>query len=236
MKHVFRFFGQIISTQPHVVWEINADENHHLQKVLKLKVGDLVEVQNFDGQWSSGKIASLSKDQTEVVSDTLKKQPPAFTSLRIMLGALKPTDLDDVLPSLVELGVSEIVIFLAGQDSKVRVSEKNQARWQRILVGAAKQCKRAGIPKITCFDSLSESLESLSFNNFTKILLDPFSDKAVSELKPLKGNICFAIGSEAGFNQEELEALRQSGFHGANCGPYILRGFTAAILAASLRH
>ena len=236
MKHVFRFFGKLTDQQSPFVWEITDDENHHLQKVIKLKVGDALEVQNLEGHWSKAIISEILKTKTIAHAMSVEKQSALSSSVHVVLGALKPADLDDVLPSLVELGVTKISLFLAGQDSKHRVSEKNQERWQRILLNAAKQCKRAGIPKLTSYNSLSDLLDKSNFTNEIKVVFDPSAKKSVSQLIPseISQGLCIAIGSEAGFSEKEVKLLHSYGFQGVQCGPFILRGLTAAILAGSL--
>ncbi len=236
MKHAFRFWGKLISTAPEVVWQLDADEVKQVGKVLRCKVGDLIEVQSYDGVWSRAHITTLDASQCLAKSDGIQRQRSAQRYLRIISGILKPSDVDVLLPSLVELGVAEIHLFLSDGSAKHRLTQKHQERWIRILRSASKQCKRAGVPLLKAYESLDGLLQSDFYRNDRRFVLDPNSSLALHEVIQETGEsaVTVVIGSEAGLSATETSQLHKRDFSGINCGPYILRGLTAAILAGSL--
>lgn len=236
MKHAFRFWGKLVATTPEVVWQLDADEVKQVSKVLRLKVGDLIEVQSPDGAWSQAFIAELDANHCSAKGKSLERQVPAQRFIRIISGILKPADVDVVLPSLVELGVAEIHLFLTEGAAKHRLSDKHHERWQRILRAASKQCKRAGVPLLLTYESLPALLQSDFYKDDQKLALDPDSALALSEVVREGGEtaVSVVIGSEAGLSNAETASLYEHGFSGVHCGPYILRGLTAAILAGTL--
>ena len=113
-KHTFRFLGE---PDPNAegVWTVRGTEFQHLRKVLKLAVGDQIEV--FDGQERGigGVISEVSKGEARVeerkILEGAKKQRARGV---LAVGALKHRALDTIIPPLVELDVAELHVFLHG--------------------------------------------------------------------------------------------------------------------------
>ena len=163
MRHVFRFLGRPTEEDR---WVLTDEENHHLSKVLRLEVGDTVEVCNGEGLWASCLIEHIGKNETRlcvVRSSTgdlavYQESPP---NLRIVLciGALKPGSLDEILPHLIELGVDAIHLFHQPGSAKSRLADKATLRWERLIHQSVKQCKRSWIPQVKTHEDLQRLLE-----------------------------------------------------------------------------
>jgi 16S rRNA (uracil1498-N3)-methyltransferase len=249
-----------------VLWRLLEDECHHGLKTLRLETGAIVEVTDGKGHWSFGELEVIHKNLCYVHAQLPPAEPNAtFTenalehvhlgrglnqeiepsqAMGLLLGALRPGEVDELLPPLTELGVSSINIF--AQKGTPSWAQKSSVveRWERLIAQALKQCKRSYIPKIHLSGSLSQALE---------LFLAPCGSDLVSarkyvlsELAPVnlldtldkisltKSGVILACGSERGFEQEEIHILHQSGFEQVCLGGGILRAKTAVLLGAGI--
>lgn len=233
MQHRFRFLST--SKVSEKEWLVEGDELFHLRKVLRLTVGTEIEVFNNEGIWGIGvlksidtraAVAELSQLNTEAIKE------PCFA---LAIGALQAQTMADLIPSLVELGVDELHVYLPEGTAKTRLNEKTVARWSKIALSALKQCKRTRMPLIQEWGSLEECLKAASLKFSTLCFLDAEAAKPLLEFELQKAKpLCFFLGSEKGFSASELALLQKSGVQTAHLGTSILRAFTAAIATASL--
>lgn len=248
LKHRYRFIGKDITPD---TWLLDSDETQHLAKVLRLTVGDVVEVTDGSGHWVVGRVASLNARQCTIQTiqtmteapKNVEPQPP--WRLTVCIGALKPGMVDDILPALVELGVDQVIVFLQPDSAKMRVADKALQRWQRIVVQAVKQCKRAWLPTVRVCDSASAVLQCLQVELSNRVegcafMLSPDADGNFLELVTSASSrtelrdVVLAIGGEKGFTPDEELSFRQAGFTPARLGGFVLRAVTAVVSACSV--
>lgn len=239
-RHVFRFFGSRVTDS---LWRLDDAEAHHALKVLRLPPGEAVEVMDGMGAVARGTLKPTGKESADVDVIESRTEPAEPAGLELAMGALKPGDLDDILPALVELGMTRISIFINEQSGKSRVAEKSLDRWQRIVDASVKQSKRAWRPEVTAFSSLEEWLRALppqpSADEIRWIFAEP-SLLAAATTAPLgtpPGRIFMVrglVGSEKGFSPSEVRAALDAGFFPVSLGPHVLRARTAAIAAATM--
>lgn len=235
MSHIFRFFGH--ETYP-CKWSLDPEELEHIRKVLRLKIGDRVEVMDGKGLIAKGHLTEISKDQvlieTAIESQSFVAKAPIQKA--IALGALKPGDVDDILTELVELGINEIHIFQQADTAKYRTGDKPRERWQRLIRSAMKQCKTAWSPNLVVHESFEVALKALSLFQ-RKFVLD--ADANANLINTVTSSLNFQsvaviVGSERGLTTEELKLCNVNGFEAMRMGPHILRARTAAITAAGI--
>lgn len=233
MKHTYRFYA----TKNNLLWSVTGDEFVHLKKVLRLKAGDEVEVFDGKGYWSKGEISNVSSKEAQVACEEVffeKELTPRFS---IAIGALKPAVFDQMLPSLIELGVFSVHVFLQPQNEKFRANDKARERWRRIALAAAKQCKRVWLPDIFVWESLKNFTLSEQFKSYDSVyVLQPGDYKTLlqQDLSSSK-RIMAIVGGEKGLIETEIDELKPlSNVHFVKLGHHILRAYTAAITAASL--
>lgn len=227
-KHIYRFFGQRSSTE---TWLITGEECQHLNKVLRLQIGDQVEVFDGSGHVATGELIATDKTQAIVETTNEQLEPLPATQVAILLGMLRPAGIEEVLAPLIEVGVSSVFIF--AQEHAPYLTEKVAERWHRIAVAACKQCKRARVPEIAHWPNLESALDAMQNRYQHHFFLDP--EAKPSLLDPvLTGSSLAVVGSEGGFTSHEDALLRERTFVGMRLGPFILRAKTAAVVAASI--
>lgn len=238
MTHLFNFFGERQShleddVGPHV-WAFGSDEANHAKRVLRLKVGDAVMMTDGKGVIGEGKIAALADREMLVHETAMRCVPRDPHYLALCVGALKPGDIDEIVPSLVELGVDAIHVFLQEETEKSRLHPRAQERWKNLVISAMKQCKRAWLPHLKAHTSLGNAVSALETEQLKLFQLHP--DGKTTLLKASMNNMRLGliVGGEKGFAVSEDAFLRERGIVPVTLGAHILRATTAAIAAASV--
>ena len=132
--------------------ELPEDEAEHLSRVLRLGVGDEVDV--FDGRgglWRAEIVQAGKKSATVRLIAPVTPAPELVIPVSLVVSVLKGDKMDDVVRDAVMLGVTRIrpMISERSEISLAAMARSSRiARWQRIAVSSAKQCGRAVVPEI----------------------------------------------------------------------------------------
>jgi 16S rRNA (uracil1498-N3)-methyltransferase len=216
-RHTYRFFAQDVSDG---LATLAAADRHHLEHVLRLRVGDTCEVA------AGGRVheARVAPGGLELVKEIAAVAAPTVTVWIAQPGARS----DSAVEKLTELGVARIGA-LRTELLKGRFTPGRIERWRRVAEAAAKQSKQARVPEVlepsAYADVLSPEAVVLSHEGASGGLADRIVGRRQTTL---------LIGPEPGFSESELELARASGVAVATFGPVVLRTETAAIVAAAL--
>ena len=216
-RHTYRFFAQDVHEGVAI---LAPADRHHLEHVLRLRVGDTCEVA-AGGRVHLSRVAAAG---LELVEEIDAVTAPIVTVWIAQPGARS----DGAVEKLTELGVARIgalrTELLKGPFTASRIE-----RWRRVAEAAAKQSKQARVPEIlepaAFADVLSPEAVVLSHGGASGGLADRIVGRRQATL---------LIGPEPGFSDVELELARTSGVAVATFGPVVLRTETAAIVAAAL--
>jgi 16S rRNA (uracil1498-N3)-methyltransferase len=196
---------------------LDADDAHHLRRVLRLRDGDAVTIADGAGCWRlarfGGELAELSP---------VEEEPRPVPELTVAFAIVKGERPELVVQKLTELGVDRIVPFAAAR-SVVRWDgerrDRNHTRLQRIAREAAMQCRRARLPAV----------EPVS--DFALVLARPGATLAdLDGDAPTLDRPLVMIGPEGGWTDDERAAAP----HRVCLSAQVLRAETAAIAAATL--
>lgn len=216
---------------------LSADEARHLREVLRLKVGDEVQVFDGAGREFRAAVSQARRESAELeIGDEIgspKSESPLQLTLAVAL--LKGEKFDLVVQKGTELGVNRF-IPLVTRYADIRLRDEADAskrvtRWQRIALEATKQCGRSVVPEVEkpmSFGALlGEENQCLMFSERDGQTLNTY-------LKPKPENLTAIIGSEGGWSDEELEQARAANVAVVTLGGRVLRAETAAITATVL--
>ncbi len=232
--HVFRFFGQKKSsanrTQDANSWSLDEDDVIHALKVLRLTDGALIEVSDGAGHLCAARlqIESKSRASAAVIAESFTPKDPV--SRTIIIGALKPGDVDDLIAPLVELGIDRIIVFRQEDTPHFRLSDQASERWERLVKAAMKQSKRPWMVSVEAADGLSAALDRVSDCSHKWVL----SPEAPGDLLTVAPSVTSStgavalIGGEKGLSPREEATAQAAGFAPVKLGPWILRAKTAA--------
>jgi 16S rRNA (uracil1498-N3)-methyltransferase len=216
-RHAYRFLAAEVRDGVAVLSE---GERRHLERVLRLRVGDTCEVAAGGRAYRARVVAGGLELEEEIDVVTT----PPITVWLAQPGGRS----DDAVEKLTELGVARIGALrcrlLKGEFTDARVE-----RWRRVASAAAKQSKQAGVPEILLPAEYAEVLSPeavvLSHTGASGGLADRIVGRRQATL---------LIGPEPGFSEEELDLARARGVAVATFGPVVLRTETAAVVAAAL--
>lgn len=210
-------------------------ENHHLIHVMRIKMGESIEIINGRGQLAVAVVERIEKKSSAFLIKTL--QTVQASTNRIILAQAIPrlNRLDFIIEKCTELGVTEIWLFPAARSEKKDFSENQLERIQTLMIAAIKQCGRLFLPKILLLPPLKQWKNE---DSLTLFFGDIHSDAPSfltkwSQLSPSSGTI-ICIGPEGGFTDDEELILKKMGAHGIKLHNNILRTDTAAIASIVL--
>ena len=195
--------------------ELDRDDEHHLRRVLRARVGEEVVVTDGHGAWSLCEVAEVGINRVTAVS-----HDPEPTPTTLYLAPLKGDRSEWAVAKATELGITTIVPLLSQRLAvkfKGEVREKNVARWQRIANETCGQCRRTYGVTIGEPVTPSEVPASVAVADF-----DGGAD--------WRGLPAIAIGPEGGWEPGEWGPERTR----ISLGPTVLRAETAAIVSAAL--
>jgi 16S rRNA (uracil1498-N3)-methyltransferase len=136
------------------------------------------------------------------------------------------------LQKTVELGVREIYpVFTqrSGVKFDAHRTEKKMRHWRQIVIASCEQCGRTRIPKL--YPPLTLSRYFSDRRSHLGIVLDPDSNKNISDLPSDLKEITILVGAEGGLTEEEIALAVENGFQAIRLGPRILRTETAGMTA-----
>lgn len=224
-----------ISEKEYMEGIILSDDVFHIVKVMRNKVGDLIEI-CYDNKAYLAKITNLSNELVnfEIVEEISNKKQNK-PNITLIQGLAKGDKNDDITKHSTELGVDEIIL-LQMKRSIVKI-EANKVdaklnRFKKIAKEASEQSHRNSIPEV----KLLTSLNNIDFNNYDlKLLLDEEEAKKIDgkllsniDFNNVK-NVIFVIGPEGGIDDKERLYFIEKGFIPVSIGNNILRTETASL-------
>jgi len=225
MKHIFRFFGF-----KEEVWKLLPSEIEHMIQVLRMDTGDRFEIMDGNGRLASARCLKVTKKTLDFEVEAESEEPKPARQLELAVGALRPSTYEEMIPPLVELGLSRLFIFGQDQVHKERLNDKVKDRLHRLAITAAKQCKSTWLPELIFADSLDEVLASFILE---PVCLLPGAQLPLFEVvRASASSAGFIIGGEKGFS--DREEMLMAGFKKAAIGPHVLRAWTAVVAAAAV--
>lgn len=220
--------------------EITGPEAGHICRVLRLSAGDAVELFDGAGNGYLAQIVSATPERVRLVVQS-KHTQPADASVRITVAQamLKERKMDRLIRHLTELGIDRWIPFYAARSIPLAGGKglgSRMARWEKIALAAAKQCRRNRLPQIVPaldFDAMQTAAGPCDLAIiFYEGRTGAFDLPATAPQKP--NHIVVAVGPEGGFDSAEMARAQQSGWLSAGLGPRILRAETACLAACTL--
>lgn len=221
---------------------------HHIEGVLRLRVGDPIELRDGLGSGWRGEVAGTRPGAVLIrLIERQSVQNESKLKLTIALAFSQLDRMDMVLRQATEMGVSRFIAFRAAR-SQYGLSGAQAARrldrWSRIAREALCQCERTLLPEIRIFSSLVEFLEDVLSEERQDKALRVFAREEERERSVLSlwrsfpecSKVCAVIGPEGGWTESEERQFIDAGFYPVHLGPRILRLETASVaLLASLQ-
>jgi len=223
---------------------ISGQEARHIQRVLRLRAGDKVDI--FDGTGKEYHSEITRQDRQNVIVRILETRMPDHDSpLTLVMGQslIKGDKMDLVIQKVTEMGVSTVIPFVSSR-SVTRLDggkmEQRLSRWRRIGVESSKQCGRVIPLKVERVVGFHEVLRRAPAGA-RRIILWERGARGLKSLfqeteKPSHSSqsVYFLVGPEGGFSEEEVRQAEEAHFIPVRLGSRILRVETAGLSFVSV--
>lgn len=234
----YRFFVNKIAENTAL---IQGEDFNHITSVLRLNTGDAINVFNNEHGEFRAVISEINRHDKTImlkVGEKVRSREQNTVKIAAAIALIKKENMELVLEKLTELGVDEIIPVITKRSIiKIKEEEKKQARWEKIIHEAVKQCGRIGVPLMHKTVNSVEELVKTAGNGI-KLLVWEKEEKNFLIDEALKAKaaerILFFIGPEGGFEPSEAESCIKNGFIPVSMGDTTLRAETAAILAGGV--
>ncbi|MBE6071806.1 MAG: 16S rRNA (uracil(1498)-N(3))-methyltransferase [Clostridium butyricum] len=226
--------------------KIIGDDVKHIYKVLRLSEGERIILNNCEGIEYLCEVADITKSEVIVrIIEKLDKNNESNLRVHLFQGLPKGQKMDLIVQKGTELGIFEFIPTITSRvDVKLKGDFKKLDRLNRIALEACKQSKRSLIPRVKEVINFDEALLQLREMDLILIPYENAENFGVKSLiRELKENnvdlksivdVGILIGPEGGFEEEEINILKENGAKIITLGNRILRTETAGFTATAL--
>jgi len=220
---------------------LKEEESKHCVRVLRMKIGDEVEL--VDGKGTSA-IAKIIDDHSKrCLLNVINRKSHILNRTYKLHIAIAPTKnferIEWFIEKAVEVGIDEISFIECKNSERIKV---NMQRCEKVAISAMKQSKQFWLPKINDVRKSDEVMKGLSDEELKLIAfcetdikqsLHSFipSSTKQSNSQTTKQKITILIGPEGDFTKEEVELALKNNFKTVSFGENRLRTETAALYA-----
>lgn len=222
--------------------ELSAGESHHILSVLRARAGDEIEV--FDGRGRTARAALVAvRGKTAVIRvdpESVRSAEHHALSLTLFQAIPKHAGMESIIQKAVELGARTIVPVLTERvivKLSPSAAKERLARWRKVALESAKQCKTDWLPEIMPVMPLEQAVKSVRSDLQIFGALAPHTPALKALLAAFHGappaSITLVIGPEGDLTPQEQELLIGAGFKAASFGRLVLRVETAVAFGLS---
>lgn len=224
---------------------ISGEDAHHIERVMRMKVGDKIVVVAQDNAHICTIVAFEEDEVVLQPTGEMIPSPELPVQVTVACGLPKGDKLELITQKATELGMFALLPFEAERsivkwDKKKGV--KKQERLQKIAKEAAEQSHRTHIPEIYEPISFRQLVNQVS--NFDDVFIADeedaksrqrtrFAEKLKNASEKKSKSILIIFGPEGGIARKEADALLEAGAQTMSLGPRILRAETAPLYALS---
>ncbi len=233
--HLHRFYCEALA-QP--TSELTGAEAHHLISVLRLWVGDKIELFDGVGGLAVAVVQTVGRKRVTLEIERLERAEQR-TNGRIIIAAsiAKGERFDWLIGKCTELGADRICPVIFERTVKLATGSRVLNRWENIAIASAKQCGRLFLPVIDGPMPLKQVVEAVKSDYARcRLVFGSFAGDA----KLLTGvpfgceDVAAFIGPEGGFASDEEQLLKKAGAEGVYLTETTLRVETAAVALAAI--
>lgn len=238
---MYHFFVTPEQVKENEIWIEGSDVNH-IKNVLRMRVGDELEISDGNNRKYLCEIEAFSSEQIRVqVKEELVSDTELPSKIYLFQGLPKSDKMELIIQKTVELGVYEIIPVVTKR-AVVKLDDKKAGkkveRWNTISEGGAKQSGRNVVPHVT---EVMSYKEAVAYAEQLDVVLIPYElAEGMEETRNIIESILpgqsigIFIGPEGGFEVQEVEYAIEHGAQAITLGKRILRTETAGLTTLSI--
>ncbi|WMJ22190.1 RsmE family RNA methyltransferase [Paludicola sp. MB14-C6] len=228
-----RFFSNQIASNQII---ITGEDAKHITKVLRMKMGEAITVNDKAGTDYECEIAEIGEQVILNVLTKHKNETEPNVEIVLYQALPKSDKLDFIVQKAVELGVTKIVpmttkFCIAKADEKS--FEKKLIRYNKIVFEAAKQSGRGIIPLVENILSFEQAIQQ-GKDECSILYYEHGGEPTACIVNSNTSKVNIYVGSEGGFSEQEVIYAKEHGIRLGTLGKLILRCETAPIVGLSL--
>jgi 16S rRNA (uracil1498-N3)-methyltransferase len=185
----------------------------------------------------SGEVVEVGRDSLRVRVERRWREPGPTPSVTLVQALVKGDRGELAVELATEAGIDEIVPWRASRcvarwEDGAR-GEKALRRWQATVASAAKQSRRAWVPRVHGPAGTGEVADRCAAADLALVLHES-ADARLTDLGvelAEASEVVLVVGPEGGITDDELARLEARGALGVRLGPQVLRASTAAAVA-----
>ena len=212
--------------------DLDPQESRHATTVVRVDVGEAVELFDGHGAVAEATVASVHRDCVTVMVTQVESVPPVQPRVEVATALPKGPRVATMVQMLSQIG-ADALIPLRSRRGVVAADRVNRVRLQRVAIEAAKQCGRPHLLEIESAISLEEALARPCDLTLIGTVEGPVASRPPEELGAAK-HVMILIGPEGGWTEDEVACGRKAGAVAWTCGPYVMRIETACAAAVSI--
>lgn len=209
---------------------LSEEESHHACKVLRLKIGDIIELINGKGWIARACIVDAHPKRSLCKITQTAKATDQPSKIHIAVAPPKNISrFEWFLEKATEIGIGQITPLICQRSERQRL---NTDRLEKIILAAMKQSKRSWKPILHHSVSFKEML-STELEDQKMIALLNENSMPLSSVYDREKPALVMIGPEGDFTEEESATAIEMGFKSVLLGTSRLRTETAALYACT---
>tara|TARA_B100000700_G_scaffold271957_1_gene315215 strand:+ start:8599 stop:9363 length:765 start_codon:yes stop_codon:yes gene_type:complete len=218
---------------------LKADESHYLSRVMRMRVGDNLDVIDGRGHLWNAKIIDKSTIKVTTNFDNpfitlLRKKPLICIAISI-----PKKGFENFLQMSCEIGVDVIQPLISKRSMVKKNNSEKIIRWNKILQESVEQSERLWMPELKRGLILEHWMSNMNTDSqiaFANTRIEGLQDcvEWLDKVSPSVNQIWIAIGPEGGWDKDEEKLASDFGFVGVSMGENILRTSTAAVSACQM--
>lgn len=219
--------------------KIDSYNHKHMQRVMRYRNGDQVVCILPSTHSYVYEIIDIEEGLLKQ-KEMLEEDHELDVDVTLIYGLPKNDKFEFVLQKATELGVKRIVPFLSKRSiikTDVKTFDKKKERYQRILKEASEQSYRQIIPELTSLINIKQLSDYLSDVNLVAYEESSKQGEHACFYQTLQKDfqsITIIVGPEGGFEQSEIDIMKNLGIQECSLGKRILRSETAPLYMLSV--
>jgi len=227
-----RVFFQPTKLSFDCVINFDPQESKHISKILRLQIGDYIQITNGDGQLFKAQLidADIKKCKARVLSQ-IEVSKPKRPYFHLFVAPPKSKQRWEwLLEKVTEIGVDQITPIVCDKSIRRLIDYK---RSKLMLINAIKQSQQAKLPVINEIKPFNEVIyQKKGVLQLIAHCDDHFSVFNLNDFDQSKDKIDILIGPEGDFTPNEINQASENNYFAISLGENRLRTETAAIVAA----
>lgn len=211
------------------------EEGRHAARVRRIAAGEVIQVGDGRGAVATCAVTAVLPDGLELRVSARRTVELPDPRLVVVQALVKGDGAERAVQAMTEVGVDEIVPWAAARCVEQwhgARGARSLERWRRTAREAAKQSRRAWVPKVSDLAATGDVSARVAASP-TLVLHEAAREPLVSVELPSSGDLVVVVGPEGGITEDELASFAAGGGRPVRLGSPVLRASTAGTAALS---